>query len=237
MGLQNILNPIQCPDAARQAIDEITGSWLLFLPIYLLAGFVMNPWSWLFALLLACGIVLLKSSASRSAALLLTLAFSLDVLLCALRDHGPTNQPSLLMAALIIATGASAMFEKVHVFFTFWAIPALRDPHKKVPSKDVMSAMFGMMLPKGEPNLSLSQMHMMGMGTRMLKGLMRKKNVLSLKELMDRAAENGVTVSICEMSMDLLGIRAEDLIEYPGIQCCGVATFLQASTGGQTLFI
>ena len=88
-----------------------------------------------------------------------------------------------LLAAFIIATGATAMFEKVHMFFTFWAIPALREPNRAAPAKDIMSSMFGMMLPKGEPALKLSQMHMMGMGTSMLKGLMKKKNVLRSRSL------------------------------------------------------
>lgn len=143
-----------------------------------------------------------------------------------------------LLAAFIIATGATAMFEKVHVFFTFWAIPVLRDPQKKAPTKDVMSAMFGAMLPKGEPDLKLSQMNMLGAGTSMLKGLMKKKNVLSLSDLMQKAAENGVKVTVCEMSMNLMGFSPEEMIDYPDLNVAGVARFLsEAGTSKATLFI
>ena len=143
-----------------------------------------------------------------------------------------------LMAAFIIATGAAAMFEKVTMFFTFWATAALRDPAKAPPPKDFMSRMFGFMLPKGEPALKLSKMNMGGMGTAMLKNLMKKKNVLTIKELMQRAAEGGVQIYICEMSMDLMGFKKEEMIDYPNIKLAGVATFLaDAGTSKSTLFI
>ena len=143
-----------------------------------------------------------------------------------------------LLAAFIIATGASAMFEKVTMFFTFWATPALRDPAKKPPPKDFMSRMFGFMLPKGSKRLALSNMHMAGMGTKMLKGLMKKKNVLSLEELIARAADAGVQIYVCEMSMGLMGFAKEELIDYPNLKLAGVATFLgEAGASKSTLFI
>jgi len=145
-----------------------------------------------------------------------------------------------LLAAFIIATGASAMFEKVTMFFTFWATAALRDPAKHPKGKDRMAQMFGMMLPKGTPALKLSQMHMlgMGMGTGMMKGLMKKKNVMSLEELIQKAGEAGVEIYVCEMSMDLMGMKHEELIDYPGLKMAGVGKFLgNAGSSKTTLFI
>ncbi|MGB9609597.1 MAG: DsrE/DsrF/DrsH-like family protein [Bryobacteraceae bacterium] len=143
-----------------------------------------------------------------------------------------------VLAALIIATGASAMFEKVTMFFTFWSIPALRDPNKTSPPKDFMSRLFSWMLPKGAPALKLSKMNMGGMGTAMLKRLMKKKNVLGVQDLLRRAAESGVQICICQMSMDLMGFTSAELIDYPNRTLCGVATFLaEAGTSKVSLFI
>jgi len=130
------------------------------------------------------------------------------------------------LAAMIIATGAAAMGMKVVLFFTFWGTAALRDPRKKVKGKNFMSKMFAMMLPKGRNKLTLSKMNMAGMGTAMLKGLMQKKNVASLDQLFDVAAQLAVKIYICEMSMDLMGFRKEEMIDYPDIEVCGVATML-----------
>jgi len=143
-----------------------------------------------------------------------------------------------ILAALIIATGASAMFEKVTMFFTFWSIPALRDPDKTPPPKDFMSRLFSWMLPKGAPALKLSKMNMGGMGTAMLKRLMRRKKVLGVQELLHRAAECGVQICICQMSMDLMGFKREEMIDYPNLMFCGVATFLaEAGTSKVSLFV
>jgi peroxiredoxin family protein len=130
------------------------------------------------------------------------------------------------LAAMIIATGAAAMGQKVVLFFTFWGTAALRDPKKKVGGKNLISRMFGMMLPKGRNKLTLSQMHMAGMGTAMLKGLMKKKNVASLDQLYEVAGQLGVEIKICEMTMNLMGFKREEMIDYPNIEVCGVATML-----------
>ena len=143
-----------------------------------------------------------------------------------------------LLAALIIATGAAAMFEEVVMFFTFWATPALRDPAKRPGPKDLVSRMFGWMLPKGAEKLKLSKMHMAGMGTGMLKGLMKKKGVMSLQQLIRQAAESGVRIYVCQMSMELMGFSIDELIDYPGLTVAGVAKFLaEAGTSKTTLFI
>ena len=143
-----------------------------------------------------------------------------------------------LLAAFIIAVGASAMFERVVMFFTFWGIPAMRDIKKHLKKADVIASMFDKMLPKGSTKLKLSQMHMAGLGTNMMKGLMKKKGVMSLEDLMKAAADYGVEIVICEMSMDLMGFSLEELINYPNISLGGVAKFLQeAGESKVTLFI
>ena len=161
--------------------------------------------------------------------------------------EGPGNKLSMVvfsgdldkqLAALIIATGATAMGMKANLFFTFWGTAAMRDSKKNVGGKNFMSKMFGWMLPKGAKKLKLSQMNMAGMGTAMLKGLMKKKNVASLEEMIQMAAQLGVEICICEMSMDLMGFKREEMIDYPNLKFCGVATFMaQARDSRVQLFI
>ena len=160
---------------------------------------------------------------------------------------GPENKLSMvvfsgeldkLLASMIIATGAAAMGMKVVLFFTFWGTAALRDAKKSVGGKDFMSKMFGWMLPKGRDQVKLSKMNMGGMGTAMLKGLMKKKNAPTLEQLFDIAAQLGVEIKVCEMSMDLMGFKREELIDYPDMDFVGVATFLaHAKNSANQLFI
>ena len=160
---------------------------------------------------------------------------------------GPENKLSMvvfsgdldkMLASMIIATGAAAMGMKVVMFFTFWGTAALRDAKKQAGGKDFMSKMFGWMLPKGRNELKLSQMNMGGMGTSMLKGLMKKKNAPTLDQLFEIAATLGVEIKVCEMSMDLMGFKHEELIDYPGMDFVGVATFLaHAKNSVNQLFI
>jgi len=143
-----------------------------------------------------------------------------------------------VLAAFIIAVGAAAMYERVVMFFTFWGITALRDKNKTVKKDDVMAKMFGLMLPSGADHLPLSKMNMAGLGTRMMKSLMAKKNVLSLEDLIGVAADSGVEIVICEMSMDLMGFTKEEMIDYPSVTLGGVAKFLQeAGQSKVSLFI
>ncbi len=143
-----------------------------------------------------------------------------------------------VLAAFVIATGAVAMGMEAVMFFTFWGTPVLRDPRKKVSGKDFMGKMFGFMLPKGRNTIKLSKMNFAGMGTAMMKSLMRKKNVASLDEMLDMAAELGVKIYICEMSMSLMGFKREEFIDYPNLEYVGVATFLeQAKNSKIQLFI
>jgi peroxiredoxin family protein len=143
-----------------------------------------------------------------------------------------------LLAAFIIATGAAAMFDEVVMFFTFWATPALRDPRKRPQRKDLISRMFGWMLPTGSGKLKLGKMNMGGAGTLMMKGLMRKKGVMSLDQLIRQAADSGVKIYVCEMSMDLMGFCLDEMIDYPGLRLAGVGKFLgEAGSSKSTLFI
>jgi peroxiredoxin family protein len=142
------------------------------------------------------------------------------------------------LAAFIIATGAVAMGMEVVMFFTFWGTPILRDAKKKVSGKDMMGKMFGSMLPKGIGAVKLSKMNMGGMGTAMMKSLMAKKNVASLDEMIALAEELGVKIYVCEMSMDLMGFKPEEFIDYKDLGFAGVATFLaEAQNSKVQLFI
>lgn len=130
------------------------------------------------------------------------------------------------MAAFIIAIGAVAMDMEAVMFFTFWGTPVLRSKEKSVSGKDFMGKMFGSMLPTGPSQLKLSKMNMGGMGTAMLKSLMAKKKVASLEELIQTAGELGVKIVICEMTMNLMGFKHEEMIDYPHLSYGGVAKFL-----------
>ena len=143
-----------------------------------------------------------------------------------------------VLASFIIATGAVAMGMEVVMFFTFWGTPVLRDKSKKPGEKDLMGKMFGAMLPKGACSVKLSKMNMAGMGTAMMKSLMKKKNVASLEQMIAMAGELGVQIYVCEMSMDLMGFKREEMIDYPNISFCGVAKFLEEAINSKIqLFI
>ena len=140
------------------------------------------------------------------------------------------------LAGFIIANGAAAMGSEVTMFFTFWGLNILRKPEKVSVAKNLVERMFGWMMPRGAERLKLSQMNMGGMGAAMIKGIMRKKNVAPLPELIRSAQEAGVRLIACSMSMDLMGIHREELID--GIEEGGVAMYLnRAESGNVNLFI
>jgi len=150
-----------------------------------------------------------------------------------------SNDMDKMLAAMIIAVGAAAMDTQVKMFFTFWAISALRKENtKQAKGKDLTAKMFGNMLPKGLKQLKLSKMNMEGIGKHMIKGIMKHNNVSSLDKLFATAAELGVEIDICTMSMDLMGFKKEEMIDYPNMGYAGVATFLaDAGESSMQLFI
>jgi peroxiredoxin family protein len=129
-------------------------------------------------------------------------------------------------AAFVIANGAALMDCPVTMFFAFWGLNVLRKPASS-KGKDLLSKMFGFMMPRGPSQLKLSRMNMMGMGSAMMKYVMKKKKVQSLPELIANAKEQGVRFIACGMSMDVMGIRKDELID--GVEVGGVVTFLDAS--------
>lgn len=144
-----------------------------------------------------------------------------------------------LMAAFIIANGAAAMDDEVTMFFTFWALNALRKPEgASAPSgkKSALQRGFGLMMPKGAEKLGLSKFNFAGMGQKMMKKVMKDENVLPLTELISTAQEQGISMIACTMSMDVMGIHKEELID--GIEYAGVATYLgEAEDSNVNLFI
>lgn len=171
----------------------------------------------------------------------------LQTQLDAMQSQTPSNKLSMIvfsgdldkaLASFIIATGATAMGMEVVMFFTFWGTPILRASNKNVGGKDLMGTMFGTMLPKGVEQVKLSNMNMAGMGTAMMKSLMKKKNVASLGEMVALAEELGVKIYVCEMSMDLMGFKREEMIDYKDLDFAGVATFLEEAKDSRVqLFI
>ncbi len=141
-----------------------------------------------------------------------------------------------VLASFIIANGAAAMGRPVTMFFTFWGLNVLRKTEKQNIKKPFIERMFGAMMPQGTSELTLSNMNMGGMGTSMMKKVMKDKNVNSLEELMQQAMANGVKLIACTMSMDIMGITKEELID--GVEYAGVATYLgDAEESNVNLFI
>lgn len=141
-----------------------------------------------------------------------------------------------VMASFIIANGAAAMGNEVTMFFTFWGLNALRKAKQVKVKKDFMEKMFGWMMPRGAEKLELSKMNYMGMGSKMMKDIMKKKNVNSLPELIEMAQMVDVKIIACTMSMDVMGLKEEELIE--GIEFAGVASYLgEADEANVNLFI
>ena len=141
-----------------------------------------------------------------------------------------------LIAAFVLATGAAAMGSRVSMFFTFWATAALRKEHA-ASKKTLLERLFGFMLPKGSRQLPLSQMNLAGGGPRVIRHLMRKKGIASVEEMLTLAAELGVELNVCSMSMDLLGMKPEELVDYPGRSFCGVAKFLETAAPGKVTLL
>ncbi len=140
------------------------------------------------------------------------------------------------IAAMIIANGAASMGRKVTIFFTFWGLNVLRRSHRVAVRKTAIERMFGWMMPRGSRKLGLSRMNMAGLGSQMIRQVMKHKNVSSLEELLETGLANGIRMVACQMSMDVMGIKPEELL--PGVEIGGVATMLGAAERSDTsLFI
>ncbi len=147
-----------------------------------------------------------------------------------------SNDFDRVMASFIIANGAASMGSSVTMFFTFWGLNVLRKDNPPAVRKNFIERAFGWMMPRGTTKLRLSKMNMAGLGTAMMKGVMRNKSVSSLEDLLAQARQNGVRLVACSMSMDIMGIRREELID--GVELGGVAMYLnQAESGTVNLFI
>lgn len=140
------------------------------------------------------------------------------------------------IATFILANGAAATGGKVSIFFTFWGLNVIKKKHGPAVKKTFTEKMFARMLPKSSNSLSLSKMNMMGMGSKMIRGIMKKKNIDSLESLIQQAMANGVEFIACQMTMDMMGIKKEELLD--GVTVGGVASYMQkAEESGVNLFI
>lgn len=141
-----------------------------------------------------------------------------------------------VLASFIIANGAAAMNRPVTMFFTFWGLNVLRKSENIKVKKTFIDKLFGLMIPRGSHKLKLSKMNMAGIGTGMMKKVMNDKNVDSLEILMKKAIDNGVRLVACTMSMDIMGITKDELID--GVEFGGVASYLaDAEDANVNLFI
>ena len=146
-----------------------------------------------------------------------------------------SNDLDKALASFIIANGAKASGKDVTMFFTFWGLNILRKENITV-KKGFIDKMFGFMMPKGADKLTLSKMNMGGLGSLMMKQVMKNKNVLSLKELIEQAQNQGVKFIACQMSMDVMGIQKEELID--GVEIGGVAKYIaESNNSNSNLFI
>jgi peroxiredoxin family protein len=143
-----------------------------------------------------------------------------------------------LLAAFTMAAGAAACGMRVSMFFTFWGAAGLKKSGPQAAHKSLVEKIFGLLLPGGLTKRKLSRLDMGGIGRAIVSREMRLKQIPDLASLIEMAAESGVELHICEMSMHLMGVRQEELIDYPGIKVCGVAHFLDlAANSRATMFI
>ncbi|MBO8177841.1 DsrE/DsrF/DrsH-like family protein [Aeribacillus pallidus] len=140
------------------------------------------------------------------------------------------------MAAYIIANGAAAYDHDVTIFHTFWGLNALRKDEAVSVKKGFIEKMFAKLMPRGANQMGLSKMNFAGFGPKMIKSIMKKHNAMPLPQLIELAQEQGVKLVACTMTMDLLGLKKEELLD--GIEYAGVAAYLADAEEGQVnLFI
>lgn len=140
------------------------------------------------------------------------------------------------LATFVLANGAAATGQKVSIFFTFWGLNAIKKVHKPRVEKDIFGRMFSWMLPSDSTRLALSKMNMLGIGARMMRYLMKQKGVDSLESLRQQAIDNGVEFIACQMSMDVMGVKREELLD--NVTVGGVASYMErAEKANVNLFI
>lgn len=139
------------------------------------------------------------------------------------------------LATFVIANGAAAMGKKVTLFFTFWGLNVIKRLDKPALKKDFFGKMFGMLMPKSSRRLALSKFNMAGIGRSMMRKRMASKQVDALENMIQTAMENGVEFVACQMSMDVMGVSASELMD--GVQIGGVATYLEKTEGNLNLFV
>lgn len=162
-----------------------------------------------------------------------------------LRERTPEDRAALVvfsgdldraLAAFVIAIGAAAAGLQTTIFFTFWGLSILKKKDGPSHDRDLMQKMFAMMTPSSSESLGVSQMNYFGIGAKMLRSMMKKQGVQSLEEMMEMARDLGVRIIGCTMSMDVMGIQREDLLD--DIELGGVAAFMgEASRARVSLFI
>ena len=165
--------------------------------------------------------------------------------LAQLRERVPGDKASLVvfsgdldrvLAAFVIATGAAAAGLETSIFFTFWGLSAIKRRGARAAKKGFKQRMFGAMTAKSSEALGTSKMNFFGMGSSMLRAMMKEQGIASLEELMTMARELGVKTTACTMSMDAMGVAREELVD--GLEYGGVAAFMaDASRSRFTLFI
>ncbi|MGL5787008.1 MAG: FAD-dependent oxidoreductase [Bacteroidales bacterium] len=140
------------------------------------------------------------------------------------------------LATFVLANGAAATGEKVTIFFTFWGLNVIKKESKPQVKKDIFGKMFGMMLPSSSKKLNLSKMSMFGIGDKMMRHIMNQKGIDSLESLRQQALDNGVEFIACQMSMDVMGVAREELMD--DVTIGGVATYMErAENANVNLFI
>jgi peroxiredoxin family protein len=161
-----------------------------------------------------------------------------------LEERAPEDRVSIVvfsgdidrvLAAFVIATGAAAMDQQVSMFFTFWGLSVLKKG-RELAGKTLFQQMMTLMSPGSSQSLPVSKMNYFGVGAKMLRSMMKERNVSSLEDMIALARDLGVRMIVCEMSRDVMGVHESELVE--GLECGGVATFLADSLKSRTsLFI
>ena len=162
-----------------------------------------------------------------------------------LRERTVDNRASLIifsgdldrvLAGFVLSTGAASAGLETSMFFTFWGLSVLKKKVARARRKSLKQRLFSMMTPASSEQLGVSKMNYFGIGARMFRSMMKEKNVSSLEELFAMAKDLGVKMVACEMSMDVLGVEREDLLD--GLEYGGVGTFLgEAASSRLSLFI